>query len=170
MILVHDKTKEKWWVIVEKVKERPYLMNPAGYSWLKENSEETAVREIKEELDLKIQKSDLHSLAKFEFKTKFANLDWINKTDCFFTTISLDCLPKKWKVENCIDSKIRTIDIDDNEEVEKILLVSAEQLQDISLMKKIEFTGHHLLLAQEAIRRENPKLAGMSHLLRFNWC
>lgn len=142
MCLFLKRDSQIYFVLV-KVKGRPYLMNPAGYSQGEESALAAAIRETQEETNVEIKPSMVQPLGHFSGSTEFAMLSFVNETHCFYC---LGQLPSQWTVG--------VMDVKDNDETEQIHVLPAELLaaKDETLTK-LGLTGPHLALLQEAYLR-----------------
>ncbi len=155
--------KGKLYFILEQVKNRPYVMNPAGYSkYSDKDLQQTAQREVFEETELKIK--EWQPLAEWCFNMTFAGLKFTGYTKCGMSFV--DQLPASWAA--AIHSPVTIIPVK-NDEVESLIFLDADflhEVPDLNANKQFptKLSGHHFnLLLKAAVIANTQEAALMTH-------
>lgn len=149
--------------ILEQVKGRPFVMNPAGYSkYYDKNLQQTAQREVFEETELKIK--EWQPIAEWCFNLAFAGLKFVGYTQCGVSFV--DTLPASWTA--AIHSPVTVIPVT-NDEVESLIFLDADCLSDVPALNAnkqfpTKLSGHHFnLLLKAAVIANAEKANLMTH-------
>ncbi len=147
----------KTYALLVKIKNRNYLMNPAGYMQKTDGSlREAAMREFAEETGCELM--DWKPCAEWQFKTKFAGLDLIGHTTAGFGFIR-HFADNHWIDAFADESPVVSIPVE-NDETERVIFIDVMQLNRLQEFEEhkllpCKLSGHHLnMIVREALKRD----------------
>jgi 8-oxo-dGTP pyrophosphatase MutT (NUDIX family) len=138
--------------VLVQVKNRRYVMHPAGYmDHADQTIKDAAIREVWEETGLRLKPSEWNLLATWDYEAKFAGLSLKGHTTAGVCWVNE--LPSSWTT--VINGPVTVIPIENNDEVENIVLLDIKELPKFKkLTFPSEFGGHHFNILFAAATRE----------------
>jgi 8-oxo-dGTP pyrophosphatase MutT (NUDIX family) len=152
---LHPDTKVEYYLLTSDIKS--YWMNCGGGSEAGETAEETAVREVQEELHIDLSHNHLDFVKEVDVKyhNALVDMDWCGTTFMFYSIVSFSQVQHLFH-EQALDPYADFIVVDalpSLDETERILCVRGDRLEDVPLIIEGKtFSGDHRDVLREIER------------------